>query len=66
MLYSDRVQPAAQVYDALGDLIFDDMAAGDGVCWWSDIELPRNLLIADYLAGLTDRKSTRLNSSHWE
>ena len=61
MLYSDRNSAAAEVFDALGDLIYQDMRDGNGVQWWTGLEVPRNLLIADYLAGLTDSVQANLD-----
>lgn len=63
MLYSDRNREAAEVYDALGDLIYQDMRDGNGVHWWTGLEVPRNLLIADYLTGLTESLQANLDQA---
>lgn len=64
MTESYRERPALKVVtlrcSALAAAITQDLGGGNGVAWWVGPDTPRNLLIADYLLGLTDSVTTNL------
>lgn len=55
------MQPVNLRFAALAAAISEDMSGGHGVAWWSGVDEPRNLLIADYILGLTEGITNNLS-----
>lgn len=61
--YAERVQRAVLPLAALGEQVGTSMRSGHGVEWWTGLDVGRNILVADYIIGLTESVAGNLTQA---